>query len=164
MIDSISIQARRTVTTNQPAFLNRATVWFMGRLRYWLTVETAALELYAAVDALLLGMFLIAPFETFGSSPTFAFVNRVASEQTWGGILLAVGVAQIAGLNGVNHRLREVMAVASAIIWAIWGVGLMRSNAASTATITYPMLTLAMMWAYICSIARRHEPTGPHKP
>jgi hypothetical protein len=154
MIDTISIPMRRSADMNTPSFLQRTLRWLSARLRYWLTIETAALELWAAVDSLLLGLFLMLPVRTFESSPTFTFMGEVAPEETWGVVMVAAGCLQIAGLNGVNHRLREIMALALAIIWAIWAIGLISSNAASTGTITYPMLTLAMMWSYTSNVVR----------
>lgn len=135
----------------------RAAVWAVDRLRHWLfVVDSASLELFAAVEAVVLGCFLLTPLPTFRSSVTFSFVGRIAPEETWGMVLLAIGMIQITALNSNNHPLRQTMSLVTAMLYGIWGAGLIISNISSTGTITYPLLAIAMIWAHVGNDVRGH--------
>lgn len=130
-------------------------------LRHWLfEVDTTSMELFSAVELMVLGMFLLLPINTFGTSSVYDFIFRIAPEETWGIVMLAVGFMQIYGLNTPPKGIRRTTSIIAACIYGLWAGGLIISNWASTATVTYSLLTLSMIWANVNRTARAHAKSG----
>jgi hypothetical protein len=95
------------------------------------------------------GGILLRPENTFGSSPSYEGLARIASEQTWGWFCLGAGVIRLIALtvNGswvpTTYHLRSLTAFLSCFFWLQITIGFMASGNASTGLAVYPWLLIA---------------------
>lgn len=73
------------------------------------------LELYLAIKSLAIGLWLLAPWETFASSRGWDAAARLAPENIWGAAFALVGGSLIAAL--VANRRYPTMALLALLVW-----------------------------------------------
>lgn len=131
--------------------LRGITLWTLRTARHWVyEVSPDSLEFFGGLLSLTLGIWLVLPFDTFRSSPVFTFVASVSPEETWGFGMLIAGGLKLASLFGFTKPvIRKATSIILAIVYGIWAFGLIYSVPTNTATVTYTMLSLAMVWAYV---------------
>lgn len=91
------------------------------------------LEWFFAALLMFLGVWLLLPFETFASSPTYLMMARWADETTWGLAFFAAGWVRlvIIVINGAWWRtafFRAVAAFYSLFFWLSLFVGILAAN------------------------------------
>ena len=77
------------------------------------------LEFGSGVWILFWGLLLAMPFNTFEVSTTYLFMARIASEETWGAIFVAIGSVQVVAVIARRSAPMWLAALASASLWAI---------------------------------------------
>ena len=129
----IALRIRRGVTDH---FALRFTEW----------VFTAIAACFAET--------LIGPGDTFDSSPSYAFMARLADENTWGLVIGAVALLRLSALvaNGTfrpsrrwSPLVRSVCAGLSGGVWFCLAAGMCVSNVTATGWKTYGILMIADM-------------------
>lgn len=92
------------------------------------------------------GVWLLLPFNTFGSSPTYRPMAAVGPEHVWALVMLLVALIQSWAVVVEDRRLRFVgallSAAAHAFIAAMFGLG----NPPGIGMPTYVILALANLW------------------
>lgn len=130
-------------------------LWIKHFLAHWVfEVDTTSVELFSAVEAVLLGAFFLSPLPTYASSVTFNLASQIAPESTWGMIFFLVGLGQFIALIVDNEDWRKTFSLVSMTLFGVWAATLIISNVASTATVTYPLIALSMLWAHVSLEAR----------
>ena len=109
------------------------------------------LERKSVVAALAWGVWVLAR-HSFDSAPGFRFLNHTAGwvglngETLWGGLLLAGGVLQLAGLLSERDRLRMLAAMFLSATWSLIGLQFFLWNPRTTGAPTY----LIFAWSAGC--------------
>lgn len=106
-------------------------------------------ELLNGVMATALGAWLLLPFQTFTSTPTFGAMRDLAPEWLWGCGIVIIGLAQLVGLIADWWRWRRQVALASIFVWASLSTLVVFSNPASPDAAMYLVLSLSVGWAYL---------------
>jgi len=120
----------------------------------FLETSTRSVELFSAIEAVVLGVLLLLPPSTFRSSPSYDGMARLMPETGWGVLLLVIGLVQLAGLprrqDGTEAvRWRRSLAMTSGAVYAFMAAGFVLANPLSTAVVTYTLLALSQFWAYV---------------
>lgn len=107
-------------------------------------------ELYSGVTVLLWGLWVANPYyNTYNTSYLFQGLARLPLLEDVQGLLVALlGLAQLLVLFFGSMHVRKVASFSIVLLWLFISVMFVRANPASTATVIYPMLTLAAIWAY----------------
>ena len=107
-------------------------------------------ELYSGVTVLLWGLWVANPYyNTYATSILFQdLANLPVPEDTQGIIVAIIGLLQLIGLFFGNIRIRKITSFSIVLVWLFLSIMFVRANPASTATVIYPMLTIAAIWAY----------------
>lgn len=124
---------------------------FVDRLRSILvSSDFIFTELYSALTVFLWGMWIANPhYDTFSTSTIFNTMSLLPMhEDAQGFIFMLFGLFQMIGLFLNIGRLRRIAAFGIVLIWLFISTMFIISNPASTATVIYPMLALAAIWAY----------------
>lgn len=124
---------------------------FVDRLRSILvSSDFIFTELYSALTVFLWGMWIANPhYDTFSTSTIFNTMSLLPmQEDAQGFIFMLFGLFQMIGLFLNIVRLRRIAAFGIVLIWLFISTMFIISNPASTATVIYPMLALAAIWAY----------------
>lgn len=131
--------------------------------RLWLLIkeaDTEIVELLLGVLALNWGLLILAPFDTFGSTPSFRVMASAAPEPVWGSALFIAGVLHICGLARNHRHTRQAAAFFTFLCWMVIAISFGLANPQGTAMAVYPTLALLSAWAYV-RLARegvQHEP------
>jgi len=123
---------------------------FLHALRDFL-VYRLDLERKSIVTALAWGAWVLTR-RSFDSGPAFRFLNEtagwlgLAGEVFWGGLLVAGGLMQLAGLLTDRDRLRMAAAMLLCATWLLIGLMFFLYNSRGTGAPTY----LAFAWSTGC--------------
>lgn len=114
---------------------------------------TWPLEVYLASQALLLGLWLLAPWSTFSALPgAYGRLGAMLPEPAWGAILFGHGVAHFGVLlNALVNRQVDPCRWAALGLILIWGVvlgGFVASNPFTAATPIFGLSIVAAAWVY----------------
>ena len=110
--------------------------------------DTEPTELGSAFLKVLLGVFLLLPLDTFGSSTVYDFLGLLP-EVFWGALLLAVGLLHLAALRTGHWSWRHYMALAGFVVWSCFGISFLLGNRASTGDVVYFLAAVGMGWVYV---------------
>lgn len=105
------------------------------------------LELTVSCHAIGYGFWLAMPFDTFGSSRSFADVRQFVTEQEAGTIFLLVGALWLIGLLTKHRHMRIGAASAAAFCYIYWSVMLGTANFTSVGWWTYAIFAFMALWA-----------------
>lgn len=105
------------------------------------------MEWMHSIMLVLWGSILLRPDDTFGSSPAFVGLARIASEDVWAWTVIGVGLLRVTALliNGLwrpSYTVRAVTSFLSLFIWFTISLGLLASPHATTGLAIYPVLCL----------------------
>lgn len=132
--------------------------WLIGALLRW---RTHALEGFLAVEALLLGLWMIQPWlSTFGAIPEAYTLLGLVPEWVLGAVWTTHGAASLWALwrtmahQKMTGRLYWVgwcrrSALASVALWSLMLASFLAAVPGSTATPVYLGLVLASAWVYL---------------
>lgn len=110
--------------------------------------STRGLEMQNGMAALLSGLVLILPPDTFATSPSYRLFAEWAPESVWGLSLLGIGVAQIAAALHDAVVMRRIAAAILGVLFAILGGGILTINPASGVAPIILMLALGQIGAF----------------
>jgi hypothetical protein len=95
------------------------------------------------------GIWLLMPWQSFASTPTFAFAHRVAPEWAWGTVVTTGGMLLFTGLLMVSRPIRRAALMLLSLTWLSVWVALTVGNWQSTATIIYVHMAVMCAFAYL---------------
>lgn len=112
-------------------------------------ISTRGLEVQNSASAILVGLYLLHPAETFGSAAGYAMFRESGfSELIWGSVFLVIGTLQLCAVLQDNVIGRRVMAVSLAVLFGIYVVGFALANPLSLAIPFVLPMVLGQVWAY----------------
>jgi hypothetical protein len=106
-------------------------------------------EIILAFHSTMLGAYLLLPFDTFGSSPTFSVMAAMAPEWVWGSVILACGLGLLAAMwaGSVQWRLRILFPFAH--LWLVVAVAIAFANWKSAGVISYIFFGIIYIATYL---------------
>lgn len=110
--------------------------------------DTEPMELIGGGTKVLMGCWLLMPWTSFTSSPTFATVS-IFPEWAWGIFLLIVGMLHLAALRADHRVWRQRAAFVGFLVWCSFGTVFVWANPPAIGWIMFMSVGLAQMWASI---------------
>lgn len=110
--------------------------------------DTEPTELSGGALKVMLGFWLLLPWQTFSSSPTFERL-AVVPEWLWGGVLLSIGVGHLAALHDGYAPWRRGASLAGFLIWFSMAVTFVFANPPAMGWLLFMLAALAQGWCYI---------------
>lgn len=138
----------------------RALLRFLdGAARSWYGLvlsqhDTEPAELSGGLLKVLIGAWLLLPWDTFSSSPTFAVLS-VLPETVWGGALVALGLWHWAALRSGDRDRRRLAATVGYLIWFSFSVLFVTTNPPALGWACFLVAGLAQLWVSLRLLARR---------
>lgn len=120
----------------------------MGLVRVIHDTSTRSLELQNALAALLVGVLLLLPFDTFATASGYRVFADWAPEPVWGVSFLGLGAAQLAAVLGDAVVLRRLSAAFLAVLFAVYVVGVALANPISAGIPFVLPQVLGQVWAF----------------
>lgn len=124
--------------------------------------QSDPLEVVTAIQSILWGIWLLLPYDTFGSSRVYSVMATVAPEIWWGTFFLFIGMFQLILVHLRKRNSRRLLALAMLFSWTFADIGFWLSGSSSAAAITYLTFVIAAAWSVIIlykpeQLASRHE-------
>jgi hypothetical protein len=119
--------------------------------------DTTAVETITAVQSMLLGIWLLLPFDSFGSSQAFRIMSVIAPEWAWSVLMVAIGVSQLYFVHTKRITPRLNMARVMLPVWIVIDLSFLLSLPASTASSTYFVFVLCCVWSVISLVLRKNR-------
>lgn len=110
--------------------------------------DTEPVELIGGATKVAMGIWLLLPFETFLSSPTFVTIGAFP-EWAWGGFLLVVGTFHLAALHDGRRGWRKWASLIGFLVWFSFAVVFVVTNPPAIGWIMFLSVAFAQMWASI---------------
>jgi hypothetical protein len=110
--------------------------------------DTEPAELSGGALKCAIGLWLLLPFDTFASSPTFVTL-AILPEWVWGTALLCVGVFHLGVLRLGDRSWRQRASLFGFLVWFSFAVVFVFTNPPAFGWLAFMMAGLAQMW---CSI------------
>lgn len=110
--------------------------------------DTEPVELIGGGTKVLMGCWLLLPWTSFTSSPTFATIS-VLPEWVWGLFLLCLGVFHLGALHSGKRGWRQGAAFVGFLVWCSFGTVFVWANPPAIGWIMFMSVGLAQMWASI---------------
>ena len=110
--------------------------------------DTEPVELIGGATKVVMGLWLLLPWDTFGASPTFS-VLAVLKEQLWGAVLLAIGLAHLAALYHGHRAWRGWSATIGWLIWFAFAVVFVFTNPPGVGWVLFLFAGLGQLWASV---------------
>lgn len=118
--------------------------------------RAGALDVWLACYALVYGVWLLLPMSSFGTTPAFAGLRQIASEEIWGAVIALSGLLKLAAIWRGGTRPRELALGWLMLLWAFLAWSAVLSNLGSTAVPTYALAALGSGFCYV-RLSRAHE-------
>lgn len=116
--------------------------------------DTEPAELSGGLMKVAIGFWLLLPWSTFESSPTFA-VFSILPEWVWGCSLLALGLAHLLSLRSGNIDRRRHGAMVGYLVWFSFAVVFVATNPPAIGWIAFLIAGLAQLWCSLRLSKRR---------
>ena len=110
--------------------------------------DTEPIELIGGITKVLMGCWLLLPWDTFASSAAFS-VLAVLREQLWGALLILIGAAHLAALYNGHRAWRGWAALIGFLIWFAFACVFVVTNPPGVGWIMFLSVAFAQMWASI---------------
>lgn len=120
-----------------------------GAHAYIPTIRISTLALLIAAYSALWGGFLLLPFNTFQSSPTFQIVARLMPDSAWGVVLCSLAATVLIALHMHRAYVARAALGALAALWLGIAVLFLLSNPTAPAWISYGSVAIstgAVFW------------------
>lgn len=104
------------------------------------------IEAQSAFILILWGLWLGAPGDTFGGSPSYGILDALP-EWLWSDITIGAGVMQMLALLHGNLKVRLFVAIFNIVVYAIITVSFALANILTTGVPTYSVIAVSNMWA-----------------
>lgn len=119
---------------------------------WWATIlascDTEPVELGGGLLKIALGFWLLLPFDSFASSPSFVDL-AVIPEPLLGAVILAFGCFHLYALRGGCPRLRRTASLAGFLIWFTLAGTVLLTNPPAMGWITFLAAACGQAWCYI---------------
>jgi len=115
-------------------------------MRHFIEADTTSIEVVLALESILLGVWLLLPFDTFGSSATFNSLRMWPGEVATGLFVLATGLARTFGLATRSIRTRQIAAIYGLFVWSYIDYSFAESNIVATGVVTYFLFVVLSIW------------------
>jgi hypothetical protein len=112
------------------------------------SVSTRSLEFQNAWVAVLVGVYLLAPGETFGTAIGYRAFALLAPEAVWGAVFLVIGSAQLLAVLRDHVVGRRLAAGLTAVLFGAYVAGFLVSNPLSAAIPFVAPLVAGQVWAF----------------
>lgn len=119
--------------------------------------DTTPVESITAVQSMLFGLWLVLPFDTFGSGSVFDVMHQIAPEDWWGILMMALGIAQLLSVHMKHIEYRIWVTRVMLPVWLIIDASFLLSRTASSASITYFVFVLCSIWSLISLALRQNR-------
>ena len=126
----------------------RATDWVLRKALDIITFGNPdALVFFMGIGGFFWGLWLVLPWPTFASTPTFALLEYMAPELFWGYLIMALCTFKIYVLLwSRNPNLKIVPNAIMAGYWFVCFLSFVMSNWQSTASVIYFFFFLSSVW------------------
>lgn len=101
---------------------------------------------FSALAAVLFGMWLLIPNDTFGTSPTYMVMAMIASDEVWGLAFLLSGIAAIFSIVYSSVYVQRWFAILILALWTFISASFFVSNPYATGGITYFIRAVSTFW------------------
>lgn len=112
-------------------------------------MDTEPAELLGGTAKVLIGAWLLAPWETFAGNPRLYGDMLALPEWAWGCTMVALGVGHLAALRDGYQRWRRWAAFAGFITWSMLGGTFLHTQPTALVGPSFLLLAIAIGWAYI---------------
>lgn len=119
------------------------------RVRMYFLLHEAfsdAIEGQSAFIMIMWGLWLSAPGDTFGGSPSYGILAALP-EWLWSDITIGFGSFQLLALLHGNLKFRLLVARINAVVYVIITVSFALANVLTTGVPTYSIIAMSNMWA-----------------
>lgn len=123
-----------------------ASSWWGAILR---DMDTEPIELAGGITKLTVGLWLLAPWHTFGGNPALYGQLGALPEWGWGLVLIAFGAHHLAALRHGSLSWRRYASGLGFVVWWSWGLLFLLGQAT---VLVIPMLWLAALGQAWCSV------------
>lgn len=110
--------------------------------------DTEPTEFSGGLLKVLVGAWLLMPWSTFASSPTFETVE-VIPEWAWGSLLVTTGIGHWLALRNGSVRWRRLACLIGFVFWFAFGTTFWIANPRGFAVVVYGLLAAQQGWAYV---------------
>lgn len=108
------------------------------------------------------GIVLLVPWQTFPTTPAYALLAEIASEENWGLLALAVSSTQFAGLTNnwyiFGYQLRVSSQFLTASLWLVVGILFFLGNPKGHAAAIYTLMGMFSLYTGILLMRRKRRP------
>lgn len=108
--------------------------------------DTEPVEMAGGLLKVSIGFWLLLPFDTFGSSPTFRAL-AVMPEWLWGSSLIVVGLLHLHALMDGDRRRRWRGSMVGFVVWFAMAFVFVATNPPALGWIAFMGAALGQMWA-----------------
>lgn len=116
--------------------------------------DTEPAEFSGGLLKVAIGFWLLLPFETFESSPTFA-VFSILPEWLWGSALFALGAFHLLALRSGGQEARRHAATIGYLVWFSFAMVFVYTNPPAIDWLAFLTAGLAQLW---CSLRLGRRP------
>lgn len=110
--------------------------------------DTEPIELQGATLKILLGFWLLLPWDSFDASPTFRYLDAIP-ETAWGTFLLITGFIHWYTLRSGYREMRRVSCLLGFLVWFALTVVFLVANAPAIGFAAFFVVALGQGWSYI---------------
>ncbi len=110
--------------------------------------DTEPVELMGGATKVIMGIWLLLPLESFGSSPSFSTL-AVFPEWAWGAFLLVVGLLHLSALHDGRRPWRSWASGVGFVVWFSFAVVFLTSNPPAIGWIMFLSVAFAQCWASV---------------
>ena len=128
--------------------------------RLWLIVahtEPQNAAVWLGVYAIVWGLALLSPHQTFTGGPSFVWLATLANEDVWGVVAVACGLAQIGAVACFGWRMLAAMGVVDCLWWMFLAVGMGLANASPVPTYMFAAFSILGLWVFLNVILWRPQ-------
>lgn len=110
--------------------------------------DTEPLETWLDLAIASWGIYLVLPFDTFASSPTYRAVSDIVPEHVLGLFMIVIAMVQFCGI-GMSHMMRRYALLAGSTICLFIMLTFTYSNIQSAGIPTFFALSMGCLFSYI---------------
>lgn len=110
--------------------------------------DTEPLETWLDLAIASWGIYLVLPFDTFASSPTYRGISGLVPENVLGLSMIVIAMTQFFGI-GASHMMRRYALLAGSTICLFIMLTFVYSNPQSTGIPTFFALSMGCLFSYI---------------
>lgn len=109
--------------------------------------DTEPTELRGGFLKVLVGLWLILPFQTFSGSPSFGVIS-VIPENLWAIFLVVIGIGHLMALANGEPNWRRWSALVGCFVWSAMGITFLWANPAGIGSMLFLVAGIEQGWVY----------------